>query len=114
MSIIEAVWEGEDYGGELPTPVDTPLVTPIEAKTDMDKSLPLASTTKDEPNMEPKIEDNEAEVEDNETNESSEVDKTLKTPDEATKKMAAFILNSDAEETAPAPTAERPSSDTLA
>lgn len=45
MSIIEAVWEGEDYGLESPTPADTPLVTPvdspIEPKREQDKSLPL-------------------------------------------------------------------------
>ena len=43
MSIIEAVWEGEDC--EMPTPADTPLVTPsdspIEGKGEGDKTLPL-------------------------------------------------------------------------
>lgn len=43
MSIIEAVWEGEDC--DMPTPADTPLVTPsdspIEGKGEGDKTLPL-------------------------------------------------------------------------
>lgn len=109
MSIIEAVWEGEDYSVEPPTPVDTPLVTPVDAKTNQDKELPLASTTKDEPKVEPKIEGGEAAVEHNETTESSEAETTPEAADEATQNIEAMILNSDVEETVNAPDPSRSS-----
>ena len=98
MSIIEAVWEGEDYGGDLPTPVDTPLVTPIDAKTDQDKELPFISTTKDERKSEPKIEGTETAVE-HEIAEASEAGATHEAVEAATEKIETMILNADVEET---------------
>lgn len=69
MSIIEAVWEGEDYGCEPPTPADTPLVTPsdspIEPRTEQDKTLPFPML---------KV---EGEVEHNGTTEAAEAEKAL-------------------------------------
>lgn len=98
MSIIEAVWEGEDYAVEPLTPIDTPLVTPIDAKTDQDKQLPFESTTKIEPRIEPKIEGGEAAVEHNETIESTMAETSPEAVDAATEKIEAMILNSDVEE----------------
>lgn len=103
MSIIEAVWEGEDYSVEPSTPVDTPLVTPVDAKADQDKGLPVASTTKVEPKVEPKIEEGEAAVGHNETTESFEAETTSEAVDAATQKIEAMILNSDVEKTVNAP-----------
>lgn len=95
MSIIEAVWEGEDYGGEMPTPVDTPLVTPIDAKTSQDKELPLVSTTKAEPKIDPKIEDNEHSVEQKETSEANTIlDTIVKEADALTLDSAASSTSS--------------------
>lgn len=116
MSIIEAVWEGEDYSVEPPTPVDTPLVTPsespIDAKTDQDKTLPLPS-----PKTEPKIEEEEMAVAHNETTESSCADTSPEATDEVTKKTESLFLNSYASSTSPQPasiTTQDTSSSTLA
>ena len=109
MSIIEAVWEGEDYGGELPTPVDTPLVTPIDAKTDQDKELPFTSTTKDERKSEPKIEGTETVVEQDETTEASEAQATHEAVEAATEKIEAMLLKADVEEPVKTPEPSPPS-----
>ena len=115
MSIIEAVWEGEDYSVEPPTPVDTPLVTPtespIDVKTDQDKTLPLPS-----PKTKPKIEEREMAVAQNETTESSQADTITEATDEVTKKIESLFHNSYASSTCPQPsstTTQNTSSSTL-